>query len=288
MRLAVNILTPEVKRTAGLLAVQGSLDETLPRLRDYGFDAVEFITTDPSSLDVDEISRTLDRYGFSMIGVNTGRVKGELGLSLTAIDDFSRIRAIMRTKEIIDFASIWGAPVNIGILRGKELPEIVAKRLGTTNGQIIDTLVSDIIKGASEEEGIGFSEPVFEAVEAFSAFNYEFIYRSDILNGYTRYFTRLLNLIADYLEDLYSSYGLDEKGYMSEHNMLAAGFYSHISEMYPKYMARENSDARMIIDYIAGMTDNFTLDCANEILKPDHLNDEIDQSITGKWFDARL
>ena len=119
MRLAVNILTPEVKRTAGWLAVQGSLDETLPRLRDYGFDAVEFITTDPSSLDVDEISRTLDRYGFSMIGVNTGRVKGELGLSLTAIDDFSRIRAIMRTKEIIDFASIWGAPVNIGILRGK-------------------------------------------------------------------------------------------------------------------------------------------------------------------------
>lgn len=118
MRLAVNILTPEVKRTAGLLAVQGSLDETLPRLRDYGFDAVEFITTDPSSLDVDEISRTLDRYGFSMIGVNTGRVKGELGLSLAAIDDFSRIRAIMRTKEIIDFASIWSAPVNIGILRG--------------------------------------------------------------------------------------------------------------------------------------------------------------------------
>ena len=77
-----------------------------------------------------------------------------------------------------------------------------------------------------------------------------------------------------------------EKGYAAEHNMLAAGFYSHIKEMYPKYIEREGSDRRMIIDYIAGMTDNFTLDCANEILKPDHLNVEIEQSITGRWFDA--
>ena len=44
---------------------------------------------------------------------------------------------------------------------------------------------------------------------------------------------------------------------------------------------------RAIADYIAGMTDNFCLDCANEILKPEHLNDEIEQSITGRWFDAR-
>ena len=195
--------------------------------------------------------------------------------------------AVVRFSDSIAYLGRdWEDAYRLGILKGHELPEIVIKRLGKTNGQIINTLVSDIIKGANEDDGIGFSEEIFEAVEAFSAFNYEFIYRSDILNGYTRYFTRLLHLIADYLEDLYSSYGLDEKGYMAEHNMLAAGFFSHISEMYPKYMEREGSDKRMIIDYIAGMTDNFTLDCANEILKPDHLNDEIEQSVTGRWFDA--
>ena len=174
----------------------------------------------------------------------------------------------------------------LGLLKGKELPKVVSERLGTKNSQIIDTLVKDLVDSFSPEEGLGFTEPVFEAVEAFSEFNYRYIYRSDILNGYTSYFTRLLKLILEYLEELYDKYGLEEKGYLAERNMLAAGFYAHITEMQPKYIEREGTDKRMIIDYIAGMTDNFCLDCGNEILKPDHLNEEIESSITGRWFDA--
>ena len=175
----------------------------------------------------------------------------------------------------------------LGIVDGRDLPEIVKTRLGTTNSQIITALVNDLIEGADEENGIGFSDYVFEAVKAFSDFNYQYIYRSKIMNGYTEYFSRLINLILNYLEKLYSSFGLEEKGYLEERNMLAAGFYSHMKEMYPIYMEKEKSDKRMIMDYIAGMTDNFCLDCANEILKPEHLNDEINQSQTGKWFDVR-
>lgn len=175
----------------------------------------------------------------------------------------------------------------LGIVKEEELPELVRKRIGSTNSQIITSLINDLIVGANNKTGIGFSDEVFEAVELMSAFNYEHIYRSKILNGYTRYFSRLLNLIIDYLEDLYSSYHLNEKGYADEKNMLAAGFYNHISEMYPVYMEKEGSDRRMIIDYVAGMTDNFSLDSANEILKPEHLNDEINLSQTGKWFDVQ-
>ena len=175
----------------------------------------------------------------------------------------------------------------LGILKDKELPQIVKERLGTSNSKIIDTLVMDIINGANDNDGIGFSDDVFEAVMAFSQFNYQNIYKSDILNGYTRYFSRLIKIIVDYLEELYASFGLDERGYHAEHNMLAAGFFNHIRDMYPKYIEREGSDKRMIIDYVAGMTDNFCLDCVNEILIPEHLNEEIDQSLTGKWFDVK-
>ena len=175
----------------------------------------------------------------------------------------------------------------LGIVNSDDLPEIVKNRLGTTNSKIITALVTDLIQGADEEKGIGFSDYVFEAVESFSEFNYQNIYRSKIMNGYTEYFSRLINLIIDYLEKLYSSFGLEEEGYLEERNMLAAGFYSHMKEMYPVYMEKEGSDKRMIMDYVAGMTDNFCLDCANEILKPEHLNDEINQSQTGKWFDVR-
>ena len=175
----------------------------------------------------------------------------------------------------------------LGIVNSDDLPEIVKNRLGTTNSKIITALVNDLIQGADEDNGIGFSDYVFEAVESFSEFNYQKIYRSKIMNGYTEYFSRLINLIIDYLEKLYSSFGLEEEGYLEERNMLAAGFYSHMKEMYPVYMEKEGSDKRMIMDYVAGMTDNFCLDCANEILKPEHLNDEINQSQTGKWFDVR-
>ena len=175
----------------------------------------------------------------------------------------------------------------LGIVNSDDLPEIVKNRLGTTNSKIITALVNDLIQGADEEKGIGFSDYVFEAVESFSEFNYQNIYRSKIMNGYTEYFSRLINLIIDYLDKLYSSFGLEEEGYLEERNMLAAGFYSHMKEMYPVYMEKEGSDKRMIMDYVAGMTDNFCLDCANEILKPEHLNDEINQSQTGKWFDVR-
>ena len=121
----------------------------------------------------------------------------------------------------------------LGIVSSDDLPDIVKDRLGTTNSRIITALVNDLIQGADEEKGIGFSDYVFEAVKAFSEFNYQKIYRSRIMNGYTEYFSRLINLIVDYLEKLYSSFGLEEEGYLEERNMLAAGFYSHMKEMYP-------------------------------------------------------
>ena len=195
--------------------------------------------------------------------------------------------AVVRFSDSIAYLGRdWEDAYRLGILKDRELPDIVKERLGTTNSEIINTLVSDIVNGASEENGIGFSPEIFEAVEAFSDFNYRYIYRSDILNGYTRYFTRLLKLIMEYLEDLYQSYHLDESGYMAEHNMLAAGFYNHAAGMYSAYMEHEGSDRRMVMDYVAGMTDNFSLDCANEILKPEHLNEEIEHSVTGRWFDV--
>ena len=175
----------------------------------------------------------------------------------------------------------------LGIISDEDLPEIVKDRIGTNNSKIINTLITDIVDNSSREKGISFSSYIFDAVRAFSDFNYESIYRSRILDGYSRYFYRVLTLITDYLESLYSSFGLEEKGYAEERNMLAAGFYNHIKEMRDVYIRTEGSEKRMIIDYVAGMTDNFALDSANEILKPEHLNDEIELSQTGKWFDVR-
>lgn len=177
--------------------------------------------------------------------------------------------------------------VRLSIVTKDMLPEQVVRLLGTTNGHIIDTLVTDIITSSSEEQGISFSDEIFEAVETMKRFNYDFIYKSPVLNGYERYFRRLLKLIISYLYELYDSFGMDIAGYGQERNMLAVGFSQHLQDMHDAYMRHDGSTKRLIYDYVAGMTDNFCLDCANEILKPEHLNDRIDGTITGKWFDAR-
>lgn len=175
----------------------------------------------------------------------------------------------------------------LGLAKKEDLPDDVAKNLGTRNAQIIDTLVVDVINHSSKAEGISFSDEVFPAVQTMIAFNYQSIYKSPLLEGYERYFTRLFTLILDYLNYLLDSYGFDEHLYAQEKNMLAMGFYQNLMDMQQAYLVHDGNLDRLVFDYVAGMSDNFCLDCANEILKPEHLNDTIEQSLTGKWFDAR-
>ena len=174
----------------------------------------------------------------------------------------------------------------LGIVTDGELPDIVRLKLGTTNSQIIDCLVEDVIAHSSPE-GISFSDEVFPAVEALVQFNYQKIYRSRMLVGYERYFSRLIRLIVQYLEELFKANGFEQAGYLEERNMLAVAFWRHITKMRQAYLEHDGSFALMVMDYVAGMSDNFCLDCADEILKPLHLNEESEEALLGKWFDAR-
>jgi len=175
----------------------------------------------------------------------------------------------------------------LSIIDDSMMPSIARIRLGKKNSEIINTLVNDIIDHSNANDGVCFSDEIFVAVEAMKGFNYHYIYRSPMLQGYSRYFSRLLRLIVDYLQGMLNTYGMDENSYKEEKNMLAAGFFLHIREMEEVYLRVDGNLDRIVFDYVAGMSDNFCLDCANEILKPEHLNERIEQSLTGKWFDVK-
>lgn len=174
----------------------------------------------------------------------------------------------------------------LGIINKADVPEICRRTLGDTNGEIINTLVEDIITTSEKEGCIAFSQDVYEAINIMKDFNYQHIYRSPMLQGYETYFRRLMELVFEYLTDLFAKNGYDGSLYMKEGNMLSAGFYNYITEKKDAYMQHDGNMDRVVFDYIAGMSDNFCLDCGNEILRPDHLNESIDRSLTGKWFDA--
>ena len=174
----------------------------------------------------------------------------------------------------------------LGIVTRAEVPVICTKVLGSTNGEIINTLVEDIISNSEKEGCIAFSEDVYEAVRVMKDFNYKHIYLSPMLAGYEKYFTRLINLIYDYLSELLDKNGFEKDLYLKEGNMLSAGFYNFIVEKKDAYIQHDGNLDRIVFDYISGMSDNFCIDCGNEILRPEHLNETIERSLTGKWFDA--
>jgi dGTPase len=173
------------------------------------------------------------------------------------------------------------------VISEEMLPKEVVKSIGSKNSTIIDTLVNDIITHSTPEKGISFSDEVYEALVIMKEFNYSHIYRSPMLQGYFDYFSRLIHLIVDYLEYLFKKNEFDVDAYQLEKNMLSMGFRNYLIDMKESYLEKDGNFDKLIFDYVAGMSDNFALDCADEILKPTHLNEDIERSLTGKWFDFR-
>jgi len=166
--------------------------------------------------------------------------------------------------------------VKLRILSRDSLPRDVSALLGISNGEIIDSLVNDIIQSSLKTGTIGFSRPVYEALLSFKEFNYEHIYRHELLSEYHTYFRRILFTLHTYLTELYARFGTDFKRYPEEGNTLAARFGEYLSKMEELYSGENASASSMAIDYIAGMTDDFALDAVSEIMVPKHFQSKFD------------
>lgn len=146
------------------------------------------------------------------------------------------------------------------------LPPAAARVLGTTNAQMINTMVCDIIETSLQTGEIGFSDPVYEAMQMLVRFNYEQIYRNPKMTAYHDNFERILTTIYDYLLNLMQKYGRDSARYTEEPNSLAAHFADYLQKMAEYYTGKPDDEAAF--DYLAGMTDDYAIDCVSEIMLP--------------------
>lgn len=127
------------------------------------------------------------------------------------------------------------------------IPVGVRKVLGSTNHDIVNALSSDIIENSYGKGYIAFSDPVFAAFKAMKAFNYEKIYGCDLIAEQREKFSGMVeNLFEAYLADLDST---DVK------SSIFKDFISHFPDSY----LVENSQYRVVADFIAGMTDQYFL-----------------------------
>lgn len=170
--------------------------------------------------------------------------------------------------------------INLKVVSPDETPAMATEVLGSTNGEIIDILVNDLITTSLKTGSIGFSEAVHEAVIVLKNFNYERIYDSESLAQYHPYFKRILNTLFYYLLGVMERHGFDLTGYRSEGNHLAARFGDYLSKMQSFYEKKGCESSEVVTDYVAGMTDDYAIDCVSEIMIPKRFSLHFDENLS--------
>ncbi|MFW6364078.1 MAG: HD domain-containing protein [Spirochaeta sp.] len=158
--------------------------------------------------------------------------------------------------------------LRLGVVQDHQIPHSAAAVLGRSNSDIIDTLVTDVIRTGNEIGKIGLSDEVYQAFLEMKEFNYLNIYRSKVLEDMHPGFERVLTILYEYLGELFARHGFDGEAYDSETNDLARGFARYVATMNDYYQSEPDPSANVVFDFIAGMSDDYALDSLSEIMVP--------------------
>lgn len=135
--------------------------------------------------------------------------------------------------------------IQIGLLKRSDIPESITNVLGNNNKDIINTIILDIIKNSYNKPYIKLSDDVYKSIFALKDFNYEKIYKKANTKEKLAYYKDAFNkLYSKYLSDL-------------EYTKKDSNIYTlFINNMNKKYLDN-TSNKRKVIDFIAGMTDDY-------------------------------
>ena len=163
-----------------------------------------------------------------------------------------------------------------GFIEEKNIPKAIRDKIGTSNGEIINYLVLDLIENSIEDE-ISFSKGCHELMVELKDFNYQSIYNNPRIKEYKRYCKRIISTLYEYLSKLYCSYHWDIEFYLKDDSLDIDRFFgNYIKGMKDFYFAEKISNnwtegdlgKQIVADYISGMTDKFAIECMKEISIP--------------------
>lgn len=146
----------------------------------------------------------------------------------------------------------------LNLIQREDIPKTCREQLGSTNGEVVYTLVTDLINNSfiprskHDPTGyIGFSREIADQLQILKKFNYKNIY----LHPKTK---TNLPLIRNCYKNLFDHY------LKQLENGRAVKSIDLMTDMDHSYLA-SHTPAAMVCDYIAGMTDNFFLKQASNI-----------------------
>ena len=136
--------------------------------------------------------------------------------------------------------------ITLKLIERKDIPDIVKKVLGDRNNKIINTLVLDLISNSYDKPYLEFSENVFNALEELKKFNDEKIYNNPKIKTQKEKIIQTFRLLFNkYLDDF------------RKRKCKSGVFLKSFLKYMPKEYLDDTPPERMVIDYIAGMTNDF-------------------------------
>ena len=150
--------------------------------------------------------------------------------------------------------------VRVGIMSMRDISKEVLGELGFTNGQIINTLVSDLIENSYGKDYISLSKEKGEALESLIKENVRTIYRSERISAYEKSMSNTMEGLFFGLYNILKTKG--EEAMKDADERVLRRFYRYILDQ--EYLENVTPEQK-VLDYVAGMTDGFALKCYEEL-----------------------
>ena len=130
-----------------------------------------------------------------------------------------------------------------GLLEPGEEPQIVRERIGTRNSERINAIVTDVVRSSAKE--LRMSEGMAAAVEEFTDFMYEYVYKNPVAKGEEGKVGNILYSIWEY--------------YVNQPDKLPEDY---------RLIAAQDGLERAATDYVSGMTDKYAVALYGDIFIP--------------------
>ena len=135
--------------------------------------------------------------------------------------------------------------VRLKVFNKKLIPREIKSVLGITNKEIVNTVIIDVINNSLDKPYIEMSEKVYYAIKKLKTFNYDNIYGPSLKSEEKEELQRKFRLVFEtYLKDINEN---------NQESLIYVTFLKYKNKDYLK----NNPAERKVIDYIAGMTDDF-------------------------------
>lgn len=191
------------------------------------------------------IVETLENYGQGLNltwEVRDGILNHEMNLRPATLEG----RVVRLSDKIAYMHHDMDDAIRGGILVESDVPRDLAKVIGNSNREWIDTFIHDIISVSMDSDDIRMSEEVYNAFHRLRKFMFEKVYTNPIAKGQE-------GKVEDMIKILYSYY-LDHIDKLPE----------YLKKMMDKGVSKE----RLVCDYVSSMTDRYAVAVFEEVYIP--------------------